>query len=109
MQKEGYNGLIGLERGKHCKKTGGKQQKIEDEPCPNRREREREKFEKLLKSEFEQVKLSFFKNLIHDFQLIENQFRLIETDIGSLKILKKNIRLIEKQPQSIEILKKTQF
>ena len=43
MQKEGYNGLIGLERGKHCKKTGGKQQKIEDEPCPNRRERERER------------------------------------------------------------------
>ena len=33
--------------------------------------REREKFEKLLKSEFEQVKLSFLKNLIHDFQLIE--------------------------------------
>ena len=89
MQKEGYNGLTGLERGKPCKKTEEKRQKIENEPCPNRREREREKFEKLLKSEFEQVKLSFFKNLIHDFQLIENQFRLIETDIGSLKILKK--------------------
>ena len=58
MQKEGYNGLIGLERGKPCKKTGGKRQKIEDEPCPKWREREREKFEKLLKSEFEQVKLS---------------------------------------------------
>ena len=57
MQKEGYNGLTGLERGKSCKKTGGKRQKIDDEPCPNRRERE--KFEKLLKSEFEQVKLSF--------------------------------------------------
>ena len=59
MQKEGYNGLTGLERGKPCKKTEEKRQKIENEPCPNRREREREKFEKLLKSEFEQVKLSF--------------------------------------------------
>ena len=34
-------------------------------------EREREKFEKLLKSEFEQVKIRSFKNLIHNFQLIE--------------------------------------
>ena len=41
MQKEGYNGLTGLERGKLCKKTGGKRQKIEDEPCPNQREREK--------------------------------------------------------------------
>ena len=41
MQKEGYNGLTGLERGKPCKKTGGKRQKIEDEPCPNKREREK--------------------------------------------------------------------
>ena len=40
MQKEGYNGLTDLERGKPCKKTGGKQQKIDDEPCLNRRERE---------------------------------------------------------------------
>ena len=31
--------------------------KIDVKPCPSRRERE--KFEKLLKSEFEQVKLSF--------------------------------------------------
>ena len=59
MQKEGYNGLTVLERGKPCKKTGGKWQKIDDEPCPNWRERQREKFEKLLKGEFEQVKLSF--------------------------------------------------
>ena len=56
MQKEGYNGLTGLERGKPCKKIGGKRQKIEDEPLPS--QREKEKFEKLLKSEFEQVKLS---------------------------------------------------
>ena len=34
-------------------------------------EREREKFEKLLNSEFEQVKIRSFKNLIHNFQLIE--------------------------------------
>ena len=59
MQKEGYNRLTGLEKGKPCKKTGGKRQKIDDEPCPNWRERE--KFEKLLKSEFEQVKLNLKK------------------------------------------------
>ena len=40
MQKEGYNGLTDLERGKPCKKIGGKQQKIDDEPCLNQRERE---------------------------------------------------------------------
>ena len=44
MQKEEYNGLTGLERQKPCKKTGGKRQKIDDEPFPNRREREK-KFE----------------------------------------------------------------
>ena len=59
MQKEGYNRLTGLEKGKPCKKTGGKRQKIDDEPCPTWRERE--KFEKLLKSEFEQVKLNLKK------------------------------------------------
>ena len=37
---------------------------------------------------FEQVKYEFFKNLIHEFRLIENQFWLIETDRGSQKILK---------------------
>ena len=30
----------------------------------------------------------FFKNLIHDIRLIEKQFRSIETDRGSPKILK---------------------
>ena len=57
MQKEGKNGLTGLERGKPCKKIGGKRQKIEKKPLPSRREKE--KVEKILKSEFEQVKLSF--------------------------------------------------
>ena len=66
-----------MERGKPCKKIEGKQQKIEEKPLLSRREKE--KFEKLLKSEFEQVKLSFKKkNLIH-------KFRLIETDKGSSK------------------------
>ena len=54
MQKEGYKGLIGLGRGKPCKNNGGKHQKIDVKPCSSRRERE--KFEKLLKSEVEQVK-----------------------------------------------------
>ena len=58
MQKEEYNGLTGLERRKPCKKTGGKRQKIDDEPCPNWREREKSlKF--FLKSKFEQVKIIF--------------------------------------------------
>ena len=49
MQKEGYNGLTSLERGKPCKKTGGKRQKLMMS-LAQIREREREKFEKLLKS-----------------------------------------------------------
>ena len=57
MKREGYKGLTGLGRGKPCKKNGGKQQKIDVKPCPSLRKRE--KFEKLLKSEFEQVKISF--------------------------------------------------
>ena len=44
--------------------------------------------EKSLKKWFEQVKSEFLKNLIHEFWLIEKQFRLIEKDRGSLKILK---------------------
>ena len=54
MQNEGYKGLTGLKR---------------EKPCENDKklmlslvrfgEREREKFEELLKSEFEQVKISF--------------------------------------------------
>ena len=56
-KKEGYDGLTGLGREKSCKIIDGKQQKFEENPLPSRREKE--KFEKLLKSEFEQVKLSF--------------------------------------------------
>ena len=63
---------------------------IDVKPCPI--QREREKFEKLLKSEFEQVKLSFLKNLIHNF-------RLIEIDRGSLKFLK--TILIDRKTNSI--------
>ena len=62
---------------------------------------EREKsLKKLLKSEFEQVKLNFFKNLIHNFQLIENQFRLIETDRSSPKFFK--TILIDRKTASID-------
>ena len=57
--------------------------------------RKRKKFEKYLKKCFEQVKSDFFKNLIHDFQLIENQFQLIETDRGSQTIL--NAILIDRK------------
>ena len=51
MQKEGYNGLTGLERGKPWKKTEEKRQKIENEPCPIWREKKNLKT--LLKSKFE--------------------------------------------------------
>ena len=44
---------------------------------------------------FEQFKYDFFKNLIHKFRLIENQFRLIETDRGSQKTL--NAILIDRK------------
>ena len=51
------------------------------------RERERK-----AQKTFEKVILKsqdlFFKNLIHDIRLIEKQFRSIETDRGSPKILK---------------------
>ena len=57
MQKEGYKGFTGYGRGKPYKKNGGKWQIFDVKPCLSRRERE--KFEKLLKSEFEQVKISF--------------------------------------------------
>ena len=51
----------------------------------SKRERERENF---WKSVFEKVKIRFLKNLIYDIRLIEKQFRSIETDRGSPKILK---------------------
>ena len=57
MQKERHKGLTSLERGKPCKNFGGKRQK--NLLVSLVQFGEREKFEKLLKSEFEQVKLSF--------------------------------------------------
>ena len=58
--------------------------KISVEPCQVGEK------EESLKKQFEQVKSEFLKNLIHEFQLIENQFRSIETDKGLLKHFKKN-------------------
>ena len=55
MQKEGHKGLTGLERGKPCKNFEGKRQKILSGALPNRRERG--KFEKIWKSDFEKVTL----------------------------------------------------
>ena len=50
---------------------------------------EREKSsEKLLKKWFWKSQNQFLKNLIHDIRLIEKQFRSIEIDRGSPKILK---------------------
>ena len=51
MKKKGYNGHIGLGRGKPYKKFGRKRQKFEDCACPNRREKK--EFEKVLKKWFE--------------------------------------------------------
>ena len=47
MKKKGYNGHIGLGRGKPYKKFGRKRQKFEDCACPNWREKN--EFEKVLK------------------------------------------------------------
>ena len=56
--------------------------KFSVEPC---RVGERERvFEKVVWTS----QIWFFKNLIHEFRLIEKQFRLIETDRGFSKILK---------------------
>ena len=53
------------------------------------REREREKsLETFEKVSLKRSRSVFFKNLIHDIRLIEKQFRSIETDRGSPKILK---------------------
>ena len=116
MQKEGHNGLTGLERGKPCKSSGGKRQKICWWALSNS---EREKsLKNFLKSKFEQVKLWFLKNLIHDFRLIENQFRLIETDKGFFKNFKTILidrkadwinRSRQRLTKFLERKKKTQF
>ena len=58
MQKEGQNRLTGLERGKTCKKSRGKRQKIGRWALSNS-EREREVWKELLKSKSEQVKSAF--------------------------------------------------
>ena len=69
-------------------------------------ESEREK--KVLKKLFEQVKFEFLKKLMYNFRLIKNQFRLIETDISSQKILKE-ISIDRKQIGSIENMEKQNF
>ena len=72
------------------KKLEGKRQKLEWWSLePTRRERKARNF---LKSDFEKVQLSFLKNLIHEFRLVENHPRPIETDRNSLsQILKISI------------------
>ena len=75
-----------------AKRLAENDKKISMEPC---QVGEREK---VLKKWEEQVKTDIFKNLIYEFWLIENQFRLIKIDRGSLKNLKqfqKQFRLIE--------------
>ena len=56
-KRKGIRVLPALGEENLTKKNGGKWQKIDVKPCLSRRERE--KFEILLKSEFEQVKISF--------------------------------------------------
>ena len=74
--------------------------KIDDWACLSWREIER-KFWKLLKklSWISQDLIKKKKKLIHNFRLIENQFQLIETDRGSLKIFK--TILIDRKTDSI--------
>ena len=69
------------------------------------REKSLETFEKVSLKRSRSV---FFKNLIHDIRLIEKQFRSIETDRGSPKILKE-ILIDRKQIGSIENMEKQNF
>ena len=62
MQKEGWKGLTGLEKGKTCKNLGGKRQKFDEWACPSRREKE--KFEK---DELNTSNLDFLKTLFTIF------------------------------------------
>ena len=124
MKKRGYNGHTGLWREKPCKKIGWKWQKISVEPCQVE-ERERGKFEKVVwtsqiwvfKKPDSRVSIDqkiasidrnrqrLVKKKFEKFRLIENQFRSIETDRGSLNLRKKNT-VFEKNlgtTQSIEI------
>ena len=71
MQKKGHKGLTGLERGKPFKNFEGKRQKILSGALPNRRERG--KFEKIRKSDFEKVQSDILKNMIHEFRSIKKQ------------------------------------
>ena len=58
------------------------------EPCRvGEREKNLKTFEK---GELNKSRSNLKKTLIHDFRLIENQFRLIETYRGSLKNFKHN-------------------
>ena len=69
------------------------------------REKSLETFEKVSLKRSRSV---FFKNLIHDIRLIEKQFRSIETDRGSPKILKE-ILIDWKQIGSIKNMEKQNF
>ena len=69
------------------------------------REKSLETFEKVSLKRSRSV---FFKNLIHDVRLIEKQFRSIETDGGSPKILRE-ILIDRKQIGSIENMEKIEF
>ena len=111
---------------KPCKNLVENDKKSSVEPCQVG-ERERGKFEKVLKKCFESVKTLFKKkNLIHDVRLIEKQVRSIEPGRGSLNFLKrisidrkldwinrnsrkiafrKNNLIFENLPQSIEYKK----
>ena len=73
-------------REKPCKNLREKRQKIFSGALPSRREREREreKFEKVLKKCLNQSKYYLKKNLNHDVRLIEKQVRSIKPSRGSL-------------------------
>ena len=82
LEKEGQNGLTGLQGQKPCKNLEGKRQKFGWWSLePTRREKEEKNY---LKRTLKKSKSVFLKKLFHVFQSVENHLRSVETDRDSL-------------------------
>ena len=105
-QKEGYKGLTGLVREKPCKNLREKRQKIFSGALPS--QREREKFEKVLKKCLNQSKHCFKKTWITMFDWSKNKFDQ-SNQAEAHWSFKQGFRLIKNQIRSIKILEKQLF
>ena len=114
LEKEWQKGLTGLQGQKPCKNLKGKRQKFEWWSLePTRRERKEKNY---LKRTLKKSKFDLFKKLIHEFRLVKNHPRSVETDRDSLSSNFKNFRSVKMQNGPIELgrgspyfLRKTQF